>query len=153
MKTSSQAIQLTDSERKELQTILRREKHSARLQTYARLLLKAEEGLSDNQTARLVQTSPGTVWRIKKMYRERGLSETLREKRGRGKKAWKLDGRGEAQLTQLVCSAPPKGRARWTVRLLADRMVELSLVDSISHGTVHNVLKKMSLRLTKRSNG
>jgi transposase len=139
-------VKLTGEEREELLQYLRKGKSSARSQTRARILLLSDEGLEDDEIAETLKVSKSTVCRIRKRYCEGGLDFALQEKPRSGAPN-KIDGRVEAQLTLLACSDPPEGRSRWTVRLLADRLVELEVVDSISHMSVQRLLKKMKLSL------
>jgi transposase len=101
----------------------------------------ADEGRSDEEIIEALKVSRTTVNRIRKRYCQGGLDFALHEKPRSGAPP-KIDGRIEAQLTLLACSDPPEGRSRWTLRLLADKLVELESVDSISHMSVHRLLKK-----------
>ena len=139
-------VKLTGEEREELLQFLCKGKSSARSQTRARILLLSDEGLEDDEIAETLKVSKSTICRIRKRYCEGGLDFALQEKPRSGAPN-KIDGRVEAQLTLLACSDPPEGRSRWTVRLLADRLVELEVVDSISHMSVQRLLKKMKLSL------
>ena len=121
-------------------------KSSARSQTRARILLLADEGRDDDEITDILKVSKSTVSRIKKRYCDGGLDFALNEKPRSGAPL-KMDGRIEAQLTLLACSDPPEGRSKWTVRLLADKLVEMEVVDSISHMSVQRLLKKMKLNL------
>jgi putative transposase len=106
----------------------------------------SDEGLEDDGIVETLKVSKSTVCRIRKRYREDGLDSALNEQ-PRSRAPSNIDGRVEAQLTLLVCSEPPEGRSRWTVRLLTDKLVELEVVDSISHMSVQRLLKKMKLSL------
>jgi transposase len=107
----------------------------------ARILLKADEGLKDKQIAEHLDVSVRTIEFVRKRCAHEGIDATLTpKKRPPGKT--KLDGEGEAKLVQIACSAPPDGRQRWTLRLLADRLVELKVTDSICRETVRQNLKK-----------
>ena len=139
-------ISLKEEEREELKQYLRKGKSSARSLTRARILLLADEGLDDEKIAGALKVSKSTISRIRTRYCESGLDFALYEKARSGAPP-KIDGRIEAQLTLLACSEPPDGRSRWTVRLLADRLVEMDVVDSISHMSVQRLLKKMKLNL------
>ena len=139
-------ILLEEGEREELKQNLRRGKSSARSQTRARILLLADEGRDDDEITDILKVSKSTVSRIKKRYCDGGLDFALNEKPRSGAPL-KMDGRIEAQLTLLACSDPPEGRSKWTVRLLADKLVEMEVVDSISHMSVQRLLKKMNLSL------
>lgn len=134
-------MRLKEEEREELHQYLRRGRSSARSLTRARILLLADEGRSDEEIIEALKVSRTTVNRIRKRYCQGGLDFALHEKPRSGAPP-KIDGRIEAQLTLLACSDPPEGRSRWTLRLLADKLVELESVDSISHMSVHRLLKK-----------
>ncbi len=133
-------VDLTIDERATLEQMLRRGKHSARRLTRARVLLKAADGLHDDQIAEAVSTSVPTVERIRKRFAECRL-RALDEKPRPGNKPV-LDERGQARLIAEACRAAPDGRQRWTLQLLADRVVELRLAESCSADTVRRVLKK-----------
>jgi transposase len=139
-------VSLKEGEREELKRNLRKGKSSARSQTRARILLLADEGRDDNEISDVLKVSKSTASRIRKRYYEGGLNFALHEK-ARSGAPLKMDGRIEAQLTLLACSDPPEGRSKWTVRLLADKLVEMEVVDSISHMSVQRLLKKMKLSL------
>jgi putative transposase len=134
-------VNLKEDEREKLIQFLRKGKSSARSQTRARILLLADEGLEDDEIVETLKVSKSTVWRIRKRYWECGLDFALNEKPRSGAPP-KINGRIEARLTLLACSEPPEGRSKWTLRLLADKLVELEAVDSISHMSVHRLLKK-----------
>jgi putative transposase len=135
-------VRLNEEETEELSRYLRRGKSSARSLTRARILLLADEGRDDGDISEALKVSKSTANRIRKRYFEGGLEFALHEKARSGAPT-KIDGRIEAQLTLLACSEPPDGRSKWTLRLLADRLVELEAVDSISHMSVQRLLKKM----------
>ena len=135
-------VRLSEEDRTELNKYLRHGKSPARSLTRARILLLADEGHSDEVIVEALKVSRPTVNRIRKRYCEGGLDFALYEKPRSGEPP-KLDGRVEAELTLLACSEPPEGRSKWTLRLLADKLVELEAVDSISHMSVHRILKKM----------
>jgi putative transposase len=134
-------VRLKTRDREDLNRYLRRGKSSARSLTRARILLLADEGHSDKEIVEALKVSRTTVNRIRKRYCEGSLESALHEKTRSGAPP-KIDGRVEAQLTLLACSEPPEGRSKWTLRLLADKLVELEVVDSISHMSVHRLLKK-----------
>jgi transposase len=140
------AVRLKEEEREELKRYLRKGKSSARSLTRARILLLADEGRDDEDIAQALKVSKSTVSRIRKRYCESGLDSALHEKARSGAPP-KIDGRIEAQLTLLACSEPPDGRSKWTVRLLADKLVEMEVVESLSHMSVQRLLKKMKLSL------
>ena len=135
------SVRLKDDERRELNQYLRRGKSSARSLARARILLLADEGRPDAEIAETLHVSKSTANRIRKRYCEGGLDFALYEKNRSGAPP-KIDNRLEAQLTLLACSEPPEGRSKWTLRLLADKLVELGAVDSLSHMSVHRILKK-----------
>ena len=139
-------VKLKEEERDGLLQYLRKGKSPARSQTRARILLLSDEGLEDDEIVETLKVSKSTVSRIRKRYCESGLDYALLEKPRSGAPL-KVDGRVEARLTLLACSEPPEGRSRWTVRLLADKLVEMEIVDSISHMSVQRLLKKMKLNL------
>ena len=134
-------VTLTEEEQKELNEMTRKGEISARKFKRAMILLKANEGLSDPKIMEAVQVSRPTVERIRKRYVMGGLEKALNEDPRPGQKK-RLDGRGEAFLIATACSDAPEGRDRWTLRLLADKLVELEVVESISHETVRRTLKK-----------
>ena len=138
-------IQLNEDERQELEQLISKGESPARVQRRARILLLSdrnqEQTLGTGQTAKAVMCSSGTVCNVKRRYLSGGLPEALYDKPRPGAKP-KITGEVEAHLIALACSDPPAGQARWTLRLLADQMVELELVESISHVAVGEVLKK-----------
>jgi len=139
-------VHLNEQEREELKQYLRKGKSSARSLTRARILLLADDGRDDEGIAETLKVSKSTIIRIRTRYCEGGLDFALHEKARSGTPS-KIDGRIEAELTLLACSDPPDGRSKWTVRLLADKLVEIEVVDSISHMSVQRLLKKMKLNL------
>jgi len=151
-------IRLSPEEREKLEAILRKGKASAHRQRHTRILLLADAngpqgGLNDSQIAEAVQTSIPTVERVRRICVEHGLERALERKDPDRVYERRLDGKAEAQLIALCCGEPPAGHARWTLRLLAGRLVELEIVDSISHETVRQTLKKTSSSRGRRSNG
>jgi transposase len=148
--TTKYHIYLTTENRQELERLIRSGESSARTQTRARILLLTDENQKKKkgaeEIASVLMCSLPTITNIRKKFVEGGLENTLYDKARPGAKP-KITGEIEAQLTMLACSAPPEGRARWTLQLLADRLVELKLVDSISDVAVMHRLKKMNLSL------
>ena len=141
-------VTLTNAERAELESLLARGKADVRRLKHAQILLRADEaegglGWNDEPIAAAVGVSRSTVERVRQRFVEEGLAAALSPYRG-GQRVYerKLDGEQEAHLIALACSAPPEGRARWTLRLLAQHMVELAYVDTVSHETVRQTLKK-----------
>jgi transposase len=133
-------VTLSDSERDELEHLLRSGRHATRKVTRARILLKAAEGWSDETIARAFDVGRATIERTRQRFVEEGLG-ALRERPRPGKQP-KLDAKAEAHLIATACSAAPEGRQRWTLQLLADRVVALGLAASYSYESVRRVLKK-----------
>jgi transposase len=143
-------VTLTAEERQSLQSLISAGKAAALRLARARILLKADDAQGalawpDERIAEAVEVDTRTVERVRKRFVEQGLEAALtRKEQGRPSRAPKLDGAGEARLIALACSKPPEGRAVWTLQLLADKLVELHVVDSISDETVRQTLKKTS---------
>jgi transposase len=140
-------VRLTQSERDYLKQLIAAGTESARKLIHARILLKAdqsEEGPAwvDERISEAVEVSQPTVSRVRKQYVEEGLEAALNRRPPRREYQRKLDGEQEARLIALACSKPPEGQIRWTLRLLADKLVELAVVEEISHQTVRRTLKK-----------
>jgi transposase len=135
-------VDLTKDEREQVLELTRKGKISTRKVTRARILLKADEGWKDEQIVAALDTSLSTVERTRKRFVEGGLPKALNDDLRPGSKR-KLDGRGEAHLIALTCSEPPDDHDHWTLRLLAERLIELGVVDSISHEAVRQTLKKI----------
>ena len=145
-------VKLTSEERAQLQSVLRKGRVAAQKQKHARILLKADEesshgGLSDRAIAEAAESSVRTVERVRRIFVEHGLERALERKDPDREYVRILDGEGEARLIALACGEPPAGRARWTLRLLADQLVELEVVPSISYEAVRTTLKKTNLNL------
>jgi transposase len=136
-------VDLTADERESLRQLVRRGKHSSRKVTRARILLLATEGATDEQIVAALSIGVATVERTRKRFVEEGL-ECLNERPRRGQ-ARKLTGKQEAHLVAVACSTPPEGRARWTLSLLAEKVVELKFAATIARETVRQVLKKTNL--------
>jgi transposase len=135
-----------------LQAMLSRGKAAARKLMHARILLKADAGSggpawNDEQIVEGLEVGRATVERVRKEFVEDGLEAALERRKPRRQYQRKLDGDGEAHLIALACSQAPEGRSRWTLRLLAGRMVALEEVDHLSYETVREVLKKTNLSL------
>ncbi len=141
-------VTLTAEERQQLQGLITTGKAAAKKLTHARILLKADaaEGgpaWDDQRIADATEVSTDTVARVRQRFVEHGLEAALtRKKQDHPSRERKLDGRAEARLIALACSAPPDGRTEWTMKLLAGRLVELEVVDTVSDETVRRVLKK-----------
>ena len=134
-------VRLTDEEHHELRNILKKGTVGARKLNRAHILLLADEGKSDEYIASVLHTSASTVQRARQRFVEDSFDTALNERRRPGKQRL-LDGRQEAFLVALACSDPPEGRTCWTMELLADRLVELKIAESISDETVRRTLKK-----------
>ncbi|MBI3292990.1 MAG: helix-turn-helix domain-containing protein [Elusimicrobia bacterium] len=137
-------VDLTPEEREQLLQLTRRGKTAVRRVARARILLKADKGLTDEQIVQAVDTSLSTVTRVRQRFVEEGLEQALRERPRPGQRP-KLDGRHQAHLIAVACSPAPEGHVRWTLRLLADKAVELGFVETISRETVRRTLKKTRL--------
>src|SRR5215475_16050838 len=140
-------VKLLVEERAQLQELLSKGKIAARTLMHARILLKADEGvagprLSDEAIAEALEVNRSTVERVRSRCVEEGFEAALRPRPSRQLHPRKLDGVQEAHLIALACSSAPDGRSRWSLRLLADKLVELEVVDDVSHETVRQTLKK-----------
>ena len=134
-------VNLTDEERVGLREMVRKGMVSARKLTRAHVLLRADESARDKAVAEALHIHVATVERVRRRFVEGGLDRALTD-RPRPGTPRKLDDKQEAYLIALACSDPPEGREHWTLRLLADRMVELEVIEAVSHETVRKTLKK-----------
>ncbi len=148
-------VRLSQSEREHLKNLISTGTEKARKLTRARILLKADAGWTDEQTAEALDVGMSTIGRIRKRYKTEGLDVALNRRPTRREYERKIDGAAEAQLIALTCGEPPEGYARWSLRLLAERLVRLEQVaiESVSHETVRQVLKKTNSSPGGRSNG
>lgn len=135
------AVRLSEAERRSLRTLVRTGIAKARVLTRARVFLLADEGHTDQQIVDALGIALVTVHRLRQRLASQGLAAALQEKPRPGARR-KLDAHQQAQLTALACSEAPAGHSQWSLRLLADKMVELKLVDTISHNAVGQYLKK-----------
>ena len=141
-------VRLSTEERRQLEALISKGKGPARRLLKARILLKADvsdagPGWSDNRIIAALDTSPSMLYRVRKQLVEDGFEAVLsRKQRVTPAVARIFDGEKEARLIALACSKPPKGRARWTLRLLENKVVELGIVDRASDTTIHRTLKK-----------
>lgn len=136
-------VNLSEEERRQLHELVHKGTVSARKLTRAHILLQANDGLGDQTIADALHIGRATVERVRKRFVEGNLERALTDaKRPGGKR--KLDGKQEALLVATACSTPPNGRARWTMQLLADKLVSLTELDSLSDETVRRTLKKTS---------
>lgn len=153
MSVKKHIIALSESERQELEKVSRSTRRSVREKTRARILLlcdanvpRAQEGsYSDRAVAARLGCPENSVSQVRRRACQRGVLPTLKRAPQSQRKARKLDGRGEATLVALTCSAPPAGAARWSLRLLRDRLIEMEVVESIALDTVRTTLKKTNL--------
>jgi Homeodomain-like domain len=152
-------VRLSGEERQQLGTLVRKGKSPARRLLKARILLKADvseagEGWSDSRIIEALDASPSMVYRVRKQLVEEGLEAVLsRKQRATPAVPPIFDGEKEAKLIALACSKPPKGRARWTLRLLENKVVELGIVDRASDSTIWRTLKKTLSSPIADSNG
>jgi len=134
-------VELTDEERQHLRTLIHGGTKRARMVTRAQILLHADEGKRDEEIAAALHTSASTVWRIRKRFTEDGVHAALHEVVRPGG-ARMLTGAQEAYVVALACSTPPDGRNEWTMQLLADKVVALGMVETISDDTIRLTLKR-----------
>ena len=145
-------VMLTEEERQRLRAMISQGKAAARKLTHARILLKADQSeggpsWEDAAIAQSLEVGTATVERVRKRWVEEGLEAALDRRPPRRQYQHKLDGDGEAHLIALACSEAPEGHCRWTLRLLAERMVALEYVEKLSKDTVGRTLKKTNLSL------
>jgi transposase len=145
-------VTLTEEERQMLHAMLSKGKAAARKLMHARILLKADissgrPAWSDDEIAHGLEVGRATVERVRKEFVEEGMEAALERRKPRRLYGRTLDGDGEAHLIALACQKPPEGRSRWTLRLLADRMVQLEYVEQVCYQTVRRTLKKTNLSL------
>jgi transposase len=150
-------VRLTQEQRTQLETLVRRGSAHARKLLYARILLKADangpDQWTDERIAEALEVSSATVARERRRFCEEGLEVALMPKKPGRPRRRVLDGRAEAHLLALACSEAPEGRERWSMRLLADRMVELGHVEALSYETVRRTLKKTLSSHTSSASG
>ncbi len=150
-------VRLRRAERRQLLRLVRTGKVAAHKRTHAHVLLKADEGpdgpaWSDEAIAEAVEVHCNTVANIRQRLVEQGLEAALNRKK-LPPRLRKLDGAQEARLIAIACGSPPEGQAKWSLRILAHRLVELEIVDQISHETVRRTLKKTPFSPTASSTG
>lgn len=151
-------VRLSPEEREQLLTLVNTGRAAAAKLLHARILLKAavQAGArhwTDAEMAEALDTSASTVHRVRQAWVEQGMEAALARKPPTGRQYCKLDGAQEAQLIAVACSAPPAGRARWTLKLLADKLVALDIVDTIGPECVRTTLKKTTLNPGRKSSG
>ncbi len=147
MRQTKYAVRLTDEQRAALRTVVGRGVAPARRLAHARILLKADQGeggaaWSDAAIAGALESHPSTVARVRQQFVAEGLDAALDRRAPRREYARKLDGEQEAHLIALTCGTPPSGRARWSLRLLADELVRLEVVDTVSYETIRQTLQQ-----------
>jgi putative transposase len=138
------AVRLTKAERKALENFVAHGKKSARAITRARILLLSAEGRKERELTEILGVSRGTVYNVRKRYQQKAhahILDLLREAPRSGRPL-KLASRVAANVTMIACSAPPEGRGRWTLHMIADKLVRLQVTDAISHESVRRLLKK-----------
>lgn len=154
---SKVVVRLTDDQRDVLDRLVRTGAHPAAMRRRAAILLKADAdgpfAWTDDEVAEHLEASRMTVMRVRQQFAAEGLDATLHRKRPTGRQYRKLDGAAEAELVAVACSDPPAGHARWTMKLLADRLVELEVVGSIDPATVWRTLQKTTSSRGSSSSG
>ena len=143
MARTAQPVKLTRNEQRSLTTIIKRGTTTARTQTRARILDLLHRGRHPEEISSALQVSPQTVFNVKRRYLSEGFDAALFDKARSGRPI-RIDGTQRARITALACSTPPEGYARWSLRLLADKAVELQLCEAVSHNAVKEILKKTS---------
>ena len=152
-------VTLTQSERTELEQLARKGRHRSHKVLNALILLNCDRGpcqerpMRNEDVAAVLRVSTRKIDRVKKRFVEEGLDVALNGRKGQRAYARKADGDFEAHLVALSCSQPPEGFSRWSLRLLADKVVELEYIDSVSYETVRRVLKKTKSNLGKSKDG
>ncbi len=147
MSTKKYRIRLTTAEQQELKALVSRGRAAAYKQTHARILLMSDEsrsdgGMKDADITSALGVGQSTVERVRRRCVEEGIKSALNRKKQLRRRQKRLDGEGEARLIAMACGEPPEGRAGWTLKLLADQLVESEIVETISTETVRQVLKK-----------
>ena len=140
-------VKLKAKERKILKALISQGEHKARKITRSRILLMSDAGKGDTEIMNALSIARNTVRKVRQRYCQEGLDAAINE-RARPGAPEKFNGKQRAKITAIACSEAPEGRQRWTLRLLADKLVELKIVDEISYKTVERTLKKMKLNLT-----
>ena len=154
---SKVVARLTADQRRALEALVHTGTHPAHAVRRARILLKADadgpDAWADERIAEALDINRMTVARVRAQFAAEGLDATLHKRKAKGRQYRKLDGGQEARLIALACSAAPDGRARWTMRLLADKLVELEVVEAIDPATVWRALQKTSSSRGSSSSG
>lgn len=152
MRQPTYRVELSQEERAQLETLIHKGKSSARKQTRARILLKAGAGMASQDIEQALDVSAETIYQVRQRFVEGGLEGALNERPRPGQKP-KLTDKQCAHVIAIACSAAPEGHDHWTLRLLADKVVELGYAESFSHEGMRALLKKTASSRGKRSNG
>ena len=149
MSQKSHCVKLNEHERQYLRKIVETGKDNARKITRCRILLLADEakGKTDEEISDALGVCLATIFNIRRRYHQGGIERAIQEAPRSGQPT-KFNGKSMAKITAIACSKPPEGHARWSLRLLADSVVELDIVEAISYQSVRNILKKTNLSLT-----
>ena len=147
MSQKNHCVKLSEHKRQCLQKIVESGKDNARKITRCRILLLADKSKTDQEISDALNVCLTTIFNIRRRYHREGLERAVNE-RARSGQPPKFNGKSMAKITAIACSKPPEGHAKWSLRLLADRVVELDIVDSISYVSIHNILKKTNSSLT-----
>lgn len=147
-------VKLTKEERTNLQKLIATGKAAARKLLHARILLKADAGAegscwSDAEISQALEVGIATIQRVRQLFVEQGLTAALQRRSPSGQRNHRLDGEAEAHLVALICSSAPTRHTRWTIRLLASKLVELGYVERVGRETVRKVLKKRTETLAQ----
>ncbi len=141
MSQKSHCVKLRKHARQYLEKIVESGEDKARKITRCRILLLADKGKTDQEISDALNVCLATIFNIRRRYCKGGLERAINEEARSGQPP-KFKGKSMAKITALACSKPPEGRAKWSLRLLADRVIELDIVETISHVSIHNILKK-----------
>lgn len=147
MSQKNHCVKLKKNVRQYLQKIVESGEDKARKITRCRVLLLADKGKTDQEISDALNVCLATIFNIRRRYSQGGLERAINEEARSGQPP-KFKGKSMAKITALACSKPPEGQAKWSLRLLADRAIELDIVETISHVSVYNILKKTNSNLT-----
>ncbi len=147
MSQKSHCVKLRKHARQYLEKIVESGEDKARKITRCRILLLADKGKTDQEISDALNVCLATIFNIRRRYCKGGLERAINEEARSGQPP-KFKGKSMAKITALACSKPPEGRAKWSLRLLADRVIELDIVETISHVSIHNILKKTNSNRT-----
>jgi len=147
MSQKSHCVKLKKQARQYLQKIVESGEEKARKITRCRILLLADQGKTDQEICNALNVCLATIFNIRRRYCREGLERAISEGARSGQPA-KFKGKTMAKITAIACSKPPQGQAKWSLRLLADHVIELNIVETISHVSIGNILKKTNSSLT-----